>query len=335
MTQQSGVHTVVVGGRPEPGPMQATSGSRGAASYSGDLLDTDIDTAVLINETAQALLPTRGNTTDYGMVINYAGFNLRDQIETNATLPNQMRFLPADCRIYWTFTNFNNYTRLWHDVFTATYKDNSLCVPGSTNATDSSLAKRAPPKSTSINTATSHNTALSSYILTGLDGLPLSAGVDAGPPQSPASFPVLCGKTKADQTICDKKQRGTRCMKISVDCKTCQSARAGGNTCVASALSEYRCLRTCISGLEGRSTGTCGFETTCPNGQQRNSNVNASGSSKSRGLTRERISTSSYCQPRQPITPLQCPDLEKQWNRYNSEDANEGSVVSGVRPAGS
>jgi hypothetical protein len=330
MTQQNGVRTVVVGGRPEPGPMQAAAGSRGAAAYSSDLLDTDIDTAVLINETAQALLPTRGNATDYGMVINYVGFNLRDQIVANATLPNQMRFLPADCRLYWTFANFNNYTRLWHDVFTATYKDNSLCVPGSTNATDSSLAKRDPPKSAGLHSATTQTGDISSYILTGLDGLPLNAGVDDGASQSPASFPVLCGKTKADQSICNDKQFGTYCRQISVDCKTCSSSRAGGANCVPSALTEFRCLRTCTSGLEGRTTGTCGFETTCPNGRQRNSNVNAASSSPSRSGAREKISTSSYCQPRQPVTPLQCPDLEKQWNRYNSEYA-----VAGVRPRGS
>jgi hypothetical protein len=306
--------------------MQAAAGSRGAASYSSDLLDTDIDTAVLINETAQALLPTRGNATDYGMVITYAGFNLRDQIVANATLPNQMRFLPADCRLYWTFANFNNYTRLWHDVFTAAYKDNSLCVPGSINATDSSLAKR----SASLRGATTHTGDISSYILTGLDGLPLSAGVDDGTSQSPASFPVLCGKTKADQTICDKQQQGSYCRQISVQCKTCSSGRAGGSACVPDKLTEFRCLRMCTSGLEGRTTGTCGFETTCPSGRQRSSNVNAAGSSPSRSGAREKISTSSYCQPRQPITTPQCPDLERQWNQYNSEYA-----VSGVRPGGS
>jgi hypothetical protein len=310
--------------------MQAAAGSRGAAAYSNDLLDTDIDTAVLINETTQALLPTRGNATDYGMVITYAGFNLRDQIAANATLPNQMRFLPADCRLYWTFANFNNYTRLWHDVFTATYKDNSLCVPGSTNATDSSLAKRDPPRSTGINSATTHTGDISSYILTGLDGLPLSAGVVDGTSQSPASFPLFCGKTKADQNICDKQQQGSYCRQVSVGCKKCSSGRAGGSACVPDKLTEFRCLRMCTSGLEGRGTGTCGFETTCPNGRQRNSNVNAATSSPSRSGAREKISTSSYCQPRQPITAQQCPDIEKQWNQYNS-----GYAVSGVRASGS
>lgn len=314
--------------------MQAASGSRGAAAYSSDLLDADMNATSSANATAQALLPYRDDDTDTGMVINYAGITLRDQIEANATLPNQMRYLPADCRIYWTFANFNNYTHLWHDVFTATYKDTALCVPGSTNATASSISKRAP-KPAPLNTATAHNgdsDPLSTYILTGLDGLPSAAGVENGPVVNPASFPLLCGKTTADQTICNAKQSGTRCLPISVSCNTCTTSRAGGSKCTPGKIAEFRCLRTCNAGLEGRSTGTCGFETTCPTGQQRNSKVNSSGSGGGRGVGRERISTSSYCFPKAPITVTSCSALEKQWSRYNSEGASAGSTVPAQRP---
>lgn len=270
------------------------------------------------------------------MVINYAGFNLRDQVEQNATLPNQMRYLPADCRIYWTFANFNNYTRLWQDVITAVYEDSTLCVPGSTNATASSIDKRDidPPRTDSA-------TELSSDILAGIDDTPAGAGVEDGPAVSPASFPILCGKTSPDQNICNTKQAGTYCMPIQpISCRVCSKSRTGGTTCSNSKISEYRCLRTCNSALEGGSTGQCGHDTYCPRGAQRNSNVNASGSSASRGTGISRITTSSYCYPSQPQVPQQCSALENLWSRYNSDEASGRSPVPvqsrrvAPRPAG-
>ncbi|KAL9068013.1 MAG: hypothetical protein Q9157_006629 [Trypethelium eluteriae] len=138
MTQDAGAQTVVVGGRPEPGPMQAASGSRGATSYSSDELDGDFATTVEKNATAGDQLP---QVRDPGMVITYFGFTLRDQVRPNATTPNQFLYLPADCRIYWTFANINDYGRLWRDVWNARYNDTSICVPGSTGVT-------APAKNT-------------------------------------------------------------------------------------------------------------------------------------------------------------------------------------------
>ena len=45
MHHQAGVRTVVAGGRPEPGPMQAVGGSRGAQVYDALALDEDIEFA--------------------------------------------------------------------------------------------------------------------------------------------------------------------------------------------------------------------------------------------------------------------------------------------------
>ena len=79
--------------------MQVSSG-RGAAAYSSAEVDADIETAINFNVSSQSQLPARGNKTDTRMVIYFAGLSLRDQVRENATLPNQLLYLPADCRIY-------------------------------------------------------------------------------------------------------------------------------------------------------------------------------------------------------------------------------------------
>ena len=132
MMQQAGVKTVVIGGRPEPGAMQTASGSRGAASYNSDELTIDFSIAELHNAEAATLSEQYNDT---GMVVNYAGFTLRDQMRPHAEIPNQFRYLPADCRIYWTRDNFYNYTRLWLDVHKASYTDQSICIGDSVGKT--------------------------------------------------------------------------------------------------------------------------------------------------------------------------------------------------------
>ncbi|TKA40886.1 hypothetical protein B0A54_07798 [Friedmanniomyces endolithicus] len=134
MTQIVGVHTVTVGGRPDPGPMQIASGSRGASAYSSDLLDYDVS-IVSVEDTVDNTTLSGAYDTDTGMHIYYAGVNLRDQIRANSTIPNQFLYLPSECRIYWSMANWYDSKRLWHDTWNAIYNDTSLCVAGSTNAT--------------------------------------------------------------------------------------------------------------------------------------------------------------------------------------------------------
>jgi hypothetical protein len=323
MTQQSGVRTVVVGGRPETGAMQAVSGTRGAASYSGDSLDIDINTAVLMNETAQASLPLRGDLTDSGMVVTWAGFNLRDQIAKNATLPNQMRYLPANCRIYWTFSNFYNYTRLWHDVHTAVYEDSSLCVAGSTNATASSIEKRASDPPSRISTSAQQGD-ISPYILTGINGLPIDTGVDAGPKTSAKGFPTQCGTTQAIPSMCGPD---TTCLPIKVGCKKCSAGRTGASKCSLGSIAEYRCLNECKSGIQN--SGNCVLGTSCAGGLQLNSKVNASGSGAGRRGSVEKTVTSGHCYPDSDTT-RQCQQVKNTWDLYTS--SNDGSSGQGFVP---
>jgi hypothetical protein len=295
--------------------MQAVSGTRGAAVYSGDSLDLDINTAVSMNETAQASLPLRGDLTDSGMVVTWAGFNLRDQVAKNATLPNQMRYLPANCRIYWTFSNFNNYTRLWHDVYTAIYEDNSLCVPGSTNATAYPISKRASDPPHKISTSAQQGS-ISPYILTGLTNLPLETGVEAGPKTSAQGFPIQCGTTKADPSKCSPD---TTCLKIDVSCKKCS----------VSSISEYRCLNACKQGIQN--SGNCVLGTSCSNGVQLNSKANASGSGTGHRGTVEKTVFTGHCYP-DSDTSQKCDQVRSNWDLYtNSDDGSSGQGFVPVR----
>ena len=151
MVHQAGVRTVVVGGIPGNGPMQAVSGSRGAAAYSADILDSDMEFASAINNTAMTVLPQ--NRDDSGMDVSFAGFNLRDQMRQNDTVPLQFQYEAADCRIYYTFANAYNLTRLRLEAATAMFDDPSLCVPGSVGYTSSHgyTPKYPTPPATSYN----------------------------------------------------------------------------------------------------------------------------------------------------------------------------------------
>lgn len=144
MMTRVGVKTVVAGGRPTNGPMQAASGSRGAILYSAFNLDDDMSYARSINDAAEAVIP---EVRDPGMYTKAAGFNVRDQIRTNETTPLQFKYEAADCRIYYTRTNLYNMTQLWRDVTTAAFIDPSKCVDGSRGfSTTNNTAPNPPPK---------------------------------------------------------------------------------------------------------------------------------------------------------------------------------------------
>jgi hypothetical protein len=143
MTQEASVRTVVIGGRPEPGPMQAASGSRGALVYSAAAITSDISLAIEKDKDVASRLPTKRN--DSGMYVIHAGINLRDQVRPRDPTPLQFQYLPADCRLYWTFENAYNMTRLWEDVSTAAFEDDSRCVESSTGVAKSKFKPTFPP----------------------------------------------------------------------------------------------------------------------------------------------------------------------------------------------
>jgi hypothetical protein len=148
MSHEAGVRTVVMGGQPKPGPMQAAAGTRGAMPYYSNYLDIDITNAEAFNTTTKGQLPQR----DSGMAISYVSFNLRDQVRTagSPSMPLQFMYEAADCRLYFTLDNVLNMTRLWRDVANAAWTDSSVCVAGSTgySTTGNKMASSLPPQNT-------------------------------------------------------------------------------------------------------------------------------------------------------------------------------------------
>ncbi|KAI4954640.1 hypothetical protein J4E86_005950 [Alternaria arbusti] len=149
MTHEAGVKTIVVGGQPKPGPMQAVGGTRGAAAYSADALDFDFDEGLEDSPVEKpevvSQLPDR---TDTGMWINYAGFTIRNQVRGTEFTPLQFQYQAADCRIYYTLETIYNMTQLWDYTARATWDDQTLCVQDSTGyptARNNTSAKSPPP----------------------------------------------------------------------------------------------------------------------------------------------------------------------------------------------
>lgn len=208
MTRDAGVRSVVVGGRPFSGPMQTASGSRGAAEYSSEEIDSDMQLASAISNTSEAELP---QVRDSGIAISYAGLNLRDQIRENETIPLQFLYQAADCRIYFTHANVYNYSRLWRDAANAAWNDTSLCVTNSTGY--ASNATETPPPTAKLDSSVAH------YILQGVStapsvdfnieatgGLPDSNGV-----QKNSGAPLPC----SSQGRCTN---GGECKKFTAQC---------------------------------------------------------------------------------------------------------------------
>ena len=132
MHHEAGVATVVVGGRPNTGPMQAVAGTRGARSYSVTDLDNDMFQAISFNESIESALPS-SHLNYLEFWITSAGINLRDQIRKGENVPLQFTYEAASCRIYWTFDNFDDFSRLWQDAADALWSKTGMsCVPDST-----------------------------------------------------------------------------------------------------------------------------------------------------------------------------------------------------------
>ncbi|PLN77320.1 hypothetical protein BDW42DRAFT_177124 [Aspergillus taichungensis] len=133
MHHEAGVQTVVVGGRPNPGPMQASGGTRGAAIYEAKRLDRDISIAQYIDRSTRARFPDR----QYDFFTTKLTVNLRDQIrfgdDEASPVPLQFQYEAANCRIFYTPRTWYNYTNLWTYASDAIWSDPSLCVATSTD----------------------------------------------------------------------------------------------------------------------------------------------------------------------------------------------------------
>jgi hypothetical protein len=235
MINRANISTVVVGGSPSYGPMQAAGGSRGARVYSTTVLDNNFALAGRINSTTISLLPNR---TDTGVFLTYASINLRDQIRKGSEVPLQFQYDAADCRIFWTFETVNNYTNLWNYAARAIWDDPSLCVQGSrgfasvANDTTKNFATPASP-SQSSSTAAFELPEIAN-ILGQIPG-PVpdqvgSAGLVKDTRSSPWAIGVKC-VIRTDGT--DSCLSGTVCKLASVGCNGKQVDK------------ELRCVPTC------------------------------------------------------------------------------------------
>jgi hypothetical protein len=211
MTHQAGVRTISVGGRPVTGPMQTTSGTRGAREYTADTLDYDASqlNSTLHDIDAWSEFPRRD---DPAMWINYASINIRDQMRENNETPLQFQYLASQCRIYYTLDNIYNMTRLWRDAATATWDDRSLCVEDSTgyapgpNSTESKPPPERKAQSPILDSEVINTVGFQVNSTGGLDGIlrnkntrPTSntAVVQVCDSQNPCKSPLKCQKVVA------------------------------------------------------------------------------------------------------------------------------------------
>ncbi len=264
MMTQAGVRTIVMGGSPVNGPMQAASGSRGAVVYSATFLDYDIEQAadILAKDTATAAAAAQlPNRDDTGVNIKYASLTLRDQVRPNDSVPLQFQYLPASCRLFYTLDNVFNMDRLWRDVAAAAWDDGSMCVTGSTSSgtTTHSVAGGAvkPPVRvpSPVATAVKPPLGLSSTTPSSTDASSRHGGLEDGESFVPKS---------ADMSPCHPNapscQPGTTCKAVRFGCDN-------GFDSVAS-----RCLYLCVSPCSNlgwpcppsskeRMPLSCGYET--------------------------------------------------------------------------
>ena len=168
MNHQAGVRTVVVGGRPELGPMQAVGGSRGAQAYSTVDIDEDIEAAEIFNTSVADVLPDR----DIGNYINTAQFNIKDAIRKGEDFPLQFAYEAATCRIFYTQHTIINYENLWNYVIDAIWRNPSLCIDGSANGTTILPTNTTGPSFNQKEVTSEEDQNIATLILTGLDSGP-------------------------------------------------------------------------------------------------------------------------------------------------------------------
>ncbi|KAI9154940.1 Peptidase S41 family protein ustP [Paramyrothecium foliicola] len=145
MKQDGGIKSVVVGGIPQNGPMQAISGTRGSNKLDWDFYSTT--TSSILNTTGldefgitdaaiKDLPPLLGNAPWFVS----GGVNTLDSfIADNQDVPRQFVYEAANCRLFWTEDMFNDVTQLWRAAATFAGGDDSMCVPGSVDGPGSGV----------------------------------------------------------------------------------------------------------------------------------------------------------------------------------------------------
>ncbi|PSN60256.1 hypothetical protein BS50DRAFT_604824 [Corynespora cassiicola Philippines] len=158
MKSQGGVHQVVVGGKPETGPMQGVAGSKGSQVYTWTQVWTEAFRAYSNLAEYQEEL----NRTELGALVfaerplqrtayqqngmSQSVINLRDNMRKNddSGVPLEFQYEAADCRLFYTAGMVRDVQEVWKKTVDARWGDASqVCVEGSVGH-ESSLSGGAP-----------------------------------------------------------------------------------------------------------------------------------------------------------------------------------------------
>ena len=255
MHHQGGARTVVAGGRPEPGPMQFASGSRGAQSYYNLDLDADVEVAQNLNS---SITPLPQDSSDIDFYINYAQFNIKDSIRKDEDFPLQFGYEAADCRIFYTTWTVYNFENLWNYVIDAFFRNPELCVNGAANLTSPVVGTNQTgptPKPAEIPTRTAPGS-VADLIVKGIQHTKRDS-TGSSPGLSPRRVPSSGSPVHLSNFIDNGRIN-------NVDtCTTCRNGEACTNvpSCSASGVlqTSRRCVRTCTR----TPPGFCGHGFTC------------------------------------------------------------------------
>ena len=142
MKTEAGVRSVVLGGQPTIGPMQAIGGTRGSnvLTYSDmDIFSSHIrkysdkiDVVGLSQADVNALPPELAKIPYPPQNNGSFRFNSRDQVRMNSNIALQFIYQAANCRLFYTAGMLKDMSVAWRMASKAMWDDSSLCVEDST-----------------------------------------------------------------------------------------------------------------------------------------------------------------------------------------------------------
>ena len=142
MKNLGGVKSIVVGGRPQNGPMQAVGGTKGKQSFAYEYV---LISALNATEGLTNSQTVAANKSDFALLSEYPliraadpvvpGINGQNNIRLgdNSTTPLQFVYEAADCRIFFTHDMLVSQVPIWSRAANITWGNQTyLCVDGST-----------------------------------------------------------------------------------------------------------------------------------------------------------------------------------------------------------
>lgn len=136
MTNQGGVKTIALGGRPQPGIIQAIGGTKGANDEDSYGIFSSIDEVLgasnssLLDEWESTIL---NQYTLLPFMRSYGiSFNVRNAYLPGEDVPLQFVYQPADCRILYTPAMIVDETAVWKTVTDSVWGGGAgnACVAG-------------------------------------------------------------------------------------------------------------------------------------------------------------------------------------------------------------